>query len=125
MKKIEFKKTVLEIFDLLYNNGLFENISDEQIEDLEKKSEEILVKRYKTEYYIIERRINLETVNANCFISSSINDVIKWINDNKDFDEVTNWYWCVIKIKLNDPIGGELYKIFDYNGNELKSQPIN
>lgn len=39
------------------------------------------------EYYIIERRKgNAEIEDANCFLTSSMNKVILWINNNKDFD---------------------------------------
>jgi hypothetical protein len=79
------------------------------------------------EYYIIERRKgNIEIEDANCFLSSSMENVIEWINSNKDYDKREfYWYWVVIKIKLNDEYGGELFKVFDWDGNELDGQPIN
>jgi uncharacterized UBP type Zn finger protein len=78
------------------------------------------------EYYIIERKKgNIIIEDANCFLSSSMDKIVSWINDNKDFDNRTfHWWWCVIKITPDDEFGGELYKIFDWDGNELKKQPI-
>ena len=77
------------------------------------------------EYYIVERRRgNTQTEDANCFLGSTMDNVINWINNNKDFDDRNfNWYWVVIKIKLDDKFGGELFKIFDWDGNELEEQP--
>lgn len=77
------------------------------------------------EYYIIERRKgNIEIEDANCFLGSSMDKVIDWINDNKDFDKREfYWWWCVIKITVDDEWGGELFKIFDWDGNELEEQP--
>lgn len=78
------------------------------------------------EYYIIERRKgDTETEDANCFLGSSMDKVIEWIHANKDFDErKLNWWWVVIKIVVDDEWGGELFKIFDWDGNELYQQPI-
>ena len=77
------------------------------------------------EYYIIERRKgDIEIEDANCFLGSSIDKVIEWINTNKDFDKREfYWWWCVIKITVDDEWGGELFKIFDWDGNELEEQP--
>jgi len=77
------------------------------------------------EYYIVERRRdNTMTEDANCFLGSSMNKVVDWINDNKDFDKRDyNWYWVVIKIVVDDEFGGEIFKIFDWDGNELEEQP--
>jgi len=76
---------------------------------------------------MIERRKgNIEIENSNCFLASSMDKVIEWINDNKDFDNRDfYWWWCVIKITVDDEWGGELFKIFDWDGNELEEQPIN
>jgi hypothetical protein len=79
------------------------------------------------EYYIVERRKGDGIVeNSDCFLSNSIESVIAWINKNKDFD-LRNyyWWWAVIKIKIDDEFGGEVYKYFDWDGNELEQQPIN
>ncbi len=78
-----------------------------------------------SDFYIVERRRdNNETEDANCFLSSSMDKVVDWINDNKDFDNRdSNWYWAVIKIKLDDEFGGEIFKYFDWDGNELDEQP--
>lgn len=78
------------------------------------------------EYYIIERRKgNSKIEDTNCFLGSSMDKVINWINDNKDFDDRNfYWWWVVIKITLDDECGGELFKIFDWDGNELDEQPI-
>ena len=79
------------------------------------------------EYYIIERRKGGETEDANCFLGSSIDKCIEYINNNKDFDNrdfYWKWYWCIIKITVDDVYGGELIKIFDWNGQELDYQPI-
>lgn len=77
-------------------------------------------------FYIVERRKeNNMTENANCFLSSSLDKVVDWINNNKDFDKRDpNWYWVVIKIEVDNEFGGELFKIFDWDGNELEEQPI-
>lgn len=77
------------------------------------------------EYYIIERRkYDIEIEDANCFLGSSMDKVIEWINNNKDFDKREfYWWWCVIKITVDDEWGGELFKIFDWDGNELEEQP--
>lgn len=79
------------------------------------------------EYYIIERRKgNIEIEDANCFLSSSMEKIIEWINSNKDYDKREfYWWWVVINIKLNDEYGGKLFKVFDWDGNELDGQPIN
>jgi len=79
------------------------------------------------DYYIIERRKgNFETEDSNCFLSSSMDKVIDWINDNSDFSNRDYlWWWVVIKIKLDDEFGGEIYKVFDWDGNELEEQPLN
>ena len=79
------------------------------------------------EYYIVERRKGFAiTEDANCFLSDSIEHVIAWINENKDFDSRNfYWWWAVIKIKTDDEFGGEIYKYFDWDGNELEEQPIN
>lgn len=76
-------------------------------------------------FYIVERRkYDNKTEDANCFLSSTMTKVIDWINNNKDFDNRNySWYWVVIKIKLNDEFGGEMFKIFDWDGNELEEQP--
>jgi hypothetical protein len=76
-------------------------------------------------FYIVERRKdNTMTEDANCFLGSSMDKVVDWINNNKDFDKRDyNWYWVVIKIKVDDEFGGELFKIFDWDGNELEEQP--
>ena len=79
------------------------------------------------EYYIIERRKgNIEIEDANCFLSSSMEKIIEWINSNKDYDKREfYWWWVVIKIKVNDEYGGKLFKVFDWDGNELYEQPYN
>jgi len=76
-------------------------------------------------FFIIERRKNnTMTEDANCFLSPSMYKVVDWINNNKNFDKRDyNWYWVVIKIKVDDEFGGELFKIFDWDGNELEEQP--
>lgn len=76
-------------------------------------------------FYIVERRKdNTMTEDANCFLGSSMDKVVDWINNNKNFDKRDyNWYWVVIKIKVDDEFGGELFKIFDWDGNELEEQP--
>ena len=76
-------------------------------------------------FYIVERRKdNTMTQDANCFLGSSMDKVVDWINNNKDFDRRDyNWYWVVIKIEVDDEFGGELFKIFDWDGNELEEQP--
>jgi len=77
------------------------------------------------EYYIIERRKgDIEIEDSNCFLSSSMDNVIDWINNNRDFDEREfHWWWVVTKITIDDEFGGELFKIFDWDGNELEEQP--
>lgn len=77
------------------------------------------------EYYIIERhKSNHITEDSNCFLGSSIDKVINWINNNKDFDDRKfYWWWVVIKITVDDEFGGELFKIFDWDGIELNEQP--
>ena len=77
-------------------------------------------------YYIVERRKRHgEIEDANCFLSDSMVKVLEWINSNKDYDNHDfHWWWVVISIKLNDEWGGELYKIFDWDGNELDNQPF-
>ena len=76
-------------------------------------------------FYIVERRKdNTMTEDANCFLGSSMDKVVEWINSNKDFDKRDyNWYWVVIKIEVDNEFGGELFKIFDWDGNELEEQP--
>lgn len=76
-------------------------------------------------FYIVERRQNpFITEDTNCFLSSSIDKVTDWIKTNKDFDtREYNWYWAVIKIEVENEFGGELFKIFDWDGNELIEQP--
>jgi hypothetical protein len=51
----------------------------------------------KEPYFIVEQRgSNAKIENANCFLGSSINNVIYWINDNKDFDHRDHlWYWAL------------------------------
>lgn len=80
-------------------------------------------------YYIIERRkiINGKIIieDPNCYITDTLNNVKKWINDNKDFDDREFlWYWAVHKIKINDKYGSELYKVYNWDGIELDKQPI-
>ena len=76
-------------------------------------------------FYIVERRKdNTMTEDANCFLGSSMDKVVEWINNNKDFDKRDyNWYWVVIKIEVDNEFGGELFKIFDWDGTELEEQP--
>ena len=76
-------------------------------------------------FYMVERRRdNTMTEDANCFLGSSMDKVVEWINNNKDFDKRGyNWYWVVLKIEVDDEFGGELFKIFDWDGNELEEQP--
>ena len=76
-------------------------------------------------FYIVERRKdNTMTEDANCFLGSSMDKVVEWINSNKDFDKRDyNWYWVVIKIEVDNEFGGELFKIFDWYSNELEEQP--
>ena len=51
--------------------------------------------------------------------------VIEWINNNKDFDDRKfYWWWVVIKISVDDEFGGEIFKVFDWDGNELEEQTI-
>jgi hypothetical protein len=77
------------------------------------------------EYYIIEKRKgHIEIDVPNCFLTSSMDKVVEWINNNKDFDNRDYcWWWVVIKIKLDDEWGGNIFKIFDWDGNELDNQP--
>jgi hypothetical protein len=59
--------------------------------------------------------------NSNCFIGSSIKKVEKWLKDNTDFDTRENeWWWVIIKIYLNDEDGGEYFKAYDWDANELE-----
>ena len=44
-------------------------------------------------------------------------------NDSKCNERNFYWWWVVIKITLDDEWGGELFKIFDWDGNELEEQP--
>jgi hypothetical protein len=77
------------------------------------------------EYYIVERRNGFgETEDANCFLGSSMEKVMEWIDSNKDFDlRNFHWWWAVIKITLDDEWGGEIFKMFDWDGIELDEQP--
>ncbi len=77
-------------------------------------------------FYIVERRKSDSMIeDANCFLSDSIYEVINWINNNKDFDRRKFfWYWAIIKIIKDEPFGGEIFKYFDRDGNELEYQPI-
>lgn len=79
------------------------------------------------EIYIVERRIiDGITEDSDCFVGSSMEKVIIWINDNKDFDDRTYvWYWVVLKSEVDLDNSTELYKIFDWDGNELDEQIIN
>jgi hypothetical protein len=78
------------------------------------------------ELFIVEMRkgnTNIEILN--CFISLSIKSVIKWINNNKDFEKRSfQWWWVIIKMNTDEELSGELYKIFDWDGNEVTEQPI-
>ncbi len=77
-------------------------------------------------YYILERRKGInETENANVFLSSQLDNIVKYIKDNKDsYPRTYSWFWSVIKIEPDDDWGGEYYKSFDMDGNELCEQPI-
>lgn len=79
--------------------------------------------------YIVEQRYieqrKCKTGVSCCFVSFSIDKIINWINDNKDFDtNNSNWYWAVLKCVIDDEFGAEIYKYFDIDGNELKEQPF-
>ena len=97
----------------------------EWLEDRVKKLSISDVRSSNKNFYIVERRKdNTMTEDANCFLGSSMDKVVEWINSNKDFDKRDyNWYWVVIKIEVDNEFGGELFKIFDWDGNELEEQP--
>lgn len=77
------------------------------------------------EIYIVERRKGISfTEDANCFISDSLEKCEKWIKENGDFENrETHWWWVVIKGELNSDVF-YLYKIYDWDANELEEQPI-
>lgn len=85
-----------------------------------------LIPIYDSEIYIIERRSgNGKTEDSDCFISSSMNNIVKWIKENKDFDSNDfNWWWVVLKNKIDVEYSTEIYKVFDWDGNELDKQPL-
>jgi hypothetical protein len=59
------------------------------------------------------------------FLTNSLNKAVQWIYDNKDWESRDSiWYWVLISIELDNPVGGELFKVFDWDGNELEGQPV-
>ncbi len=81
------------------------------------------------DYLIIERRKrdsnrNIITEDSTCYLTQSMENAVKWINENPDFDIKDElWWWVILKIVIDDEYGSELYKIYDWNGNELNEQP--
>ncbi len=75
--------------------------------------------------YMVERRKgNAVTEDPHCFLGSSMEKVKEWILDNTDFEHKdVLWYWVVIKVQVDYPFGGELFAVFDWEGNELEEQP--
>jgi hypothetical protein len=76
-------------------------------------------------YFITERRNESgETVNADCFLTDSMDKVKEWISNNKDFDtRDIFWYWTILKITTDDELGAELFTYFDWDGNEQDKKP--
>lgn len=76
--------------------------------------------------YIVERRRGYaEIEDSNCFIGSSMDKIIEWINRNKDFDKRDfYWYWVILKGSVDEDLCPELFKVFDWDGVELDEQPL-
>ncbi len=81
------------------------------------------------DYLIIERRKrdsnkNIITEDSTCYLTQSMENAVKWINNNQYFDFRDElWWWVILKIVIYDEYGSELYKIYDWNGKELNEQP--
>lgn len=76
------------------------------------------------DFYIVEiRGKNTVTIYPNLYLTNDIDNAKKFIVQNLDFlDKSIYWYFALIKIELDDAMGGELYKLYDYNGVEIFGQ---
>ncbi len=80
--------------------------------------------RQKQTVYSVEQREDGNALVSNCFMSSSIENIVAWIKRNEDWDDAYSWYWAVLICELDCEEGAALYKIYDRFGKELDQQPL-